>query len=52
MPTTDWTLEKKPGEAWAYNESELTYNEDRFDGGLSVTYNALGASTQWTLEDQ
>lgn len=49
MPTVEWTLEKKPGEAWQYNEPTLSYNEAIFDG-LAVKYNSLGESTEWTLE--
>ncbi len=48
--STDWTTEKKPGGGWLYNNPEITYNEDTFDG-LTVYYNSLGLATSWIWED-
>lgn len=48
--TTDWTKEKKPGGGWLYNETNITYDDNLFDG-LIVYYNALGEVTTWTYED-
>lgn len=47
--STSWDSVKKPGGGWAYNEVGYTYNQATDpDSGLSVYYNSVGLTTQWT----
>lgn len=48
--TTDWSLERKPGGAWLYDEAAMEYNDVLFDG-YAVSYEAVGLTTVWTFED-
>lgn len=48
---THWNNLPQIDGTWFYNQSLILYNSQYDESGLSVNYNSVGDSTEWTNLD-